>query len=944
MPLAAIDFVRPGALWALLAVPPFLFLMLTGRSCAGWRGGGVAVMRTLIVALLILAVARPRTFDRVEKVVVMFVLDVSRSVPTEPRGRALQQVESWFDRMPEGDRAGLVIFARRPALEIPLRGVRGRDDDAGMSARLQNLESRFELADSDLEFALGFAQGLFPDDAGRRIVLISDGNQTVGDLTGAARALQADGVRLDVLPIRYRHEQEVIVEGLRAPPVGRLGEPLQLRAVVSAQAPTTAEVQLAEAGSPMGDPMTVRLDRGTNVLRFSPTPAQSGALQYEVRVRAEGDGNPANNVGRAGVLVGGTPQVGVVSDAGRDERLADALEAAGINVRRMRPSELPKHPARFVGLDTIVLDDVPAFRLDEEQRLALKDAVKELGCGLVTVGGPNSFGPGGYRGTPIADVLPVDLDTTNRKALPKGALAIVLHSVEFDSGNTWAVAICRSALKGLNADDEAGIVYYDYRDGERWLFDIAPLGDKKRQFALIDKVQVGDMVSFHNCFKLAQASLAKSDAAVKHIVVISDGDPQVPTPGLMLALRGMLVTTSTICIAPHTPMDVKAMRELARAGGGRFYQLDPHSELHRLPRLMLKEAATLRRASVKETPFTPITLLPSSPLLRGVDAWPKLGGYVITSMRAGAETILLADEKERDPLLAAWHIGLGRSVAFTSDATSRWAREWLGWERFGPFWAQVVRSCAPSFDRSPFPVTVTSHGLELEVAMAARGPAGVPVTSLDVAGKLLSEGHDPVPFESVQSEAGIYRARVPVAEPGHYMVSLSFEHDGKPATAVAATSVDFAPEYRSLASNPELLLHAAGLTGGRELGPDDDPFARDLPDARGRVELWRALAFLAAGLLVLEVATRRLDLGLGRWMSHARERARDRRTERTESRAADAAPQTPAPAYTPPLDPKETRREEKKPSSAPTPTVSREETLEQLKKAKKRADRRREWR
>lgn len=931
--LAAADLLRP---WALAAVP-----LLAALAVVLWRRARTPrlraslLVRTVAILALVLALARPRLFTRVEDLAVAFVLDVSQSVPREARERAQQRIAAWFAGLRGRDTAGLVVFGEQPSIEVPFTAA-GATGDAAVAVRLDGIESRVAPAQSDLARALRFAEGAFPRGRAKRIVLLSDGNSTRGDLDAAARALAAAGVRLDVVPLTYRYEEEVVADGLHGPAGARLDEPVQLRGVVTARAATDAEVVLLQDGEPAAAE-TVRLDPGTNVLRWNVVPRAAGFRQYEMVVRPARDGNPANNVARAGLIAGGEGTTIVVAPPGEDDRIAAALLAAGLPSRAATPAQLPRHPAGWIGVHAAVLHNVPAFQLDAAQIEALRDAVRELGLGLVVAGGDQSFGPGGYRGTPIEDLLPVSLDTRHRRKMPKGALVVILHSIEFDSGNTWAARICKSSIKALEPTDEAGVVYYDGTRGDRWLFDLTTIGDGQKLLGLIDGVFVGDMPSFHNCFVLAEASLGKSDAAVKHVVVISDGDPQAPDPALLKRLRAMPVTVSTICIEPHMGGEFR-MQDIATAGGGRFHLLQSGS-LKELPKLLLKEAATLRRSAVVERPFRPLVTLPGSPLLRGIgDAWPQLLGRVVTSARPEAETILLAEGEDEDPLLAAWHAGLGRVVAFTSDASSRWAREWLGWEKFVPFWSQVVRSTISEGVRSPYPLAVEADGLGFRVRLEAIDEAGAAETGLEIAGAAMTEGREPVEIRLRQTEPGRYLAAVEVPAPGHWLLRLSWKDaEGKPAQALAAAAIDYGPEDRALQSDEGALAAAAARTGGRVLAAADDPFAHDLTGVEDLVEVWPRLLLFAAVLLVLDLAVRRFDVSVRRLF---RRKIRTAAAPAPAPESASAPAPAPAPAF---RDVPPPAAKPPAPPASPRPAPSPADTLEELKRARQRAEERRRW-
>src|SRR5262249_61230957 len=57
--------------------------------------------------------------------------------------------------------------------------------------------------------------------------------------------------------------------------------------------------------------------------------------------------------------------------------------------------------------------------------------------------------------------------------------------------------------------------------------------------------------------------------------------------------------------------------------------------------------------------------------------------------QAAAQELLATESGE--PILARCDVGLGWSVAWTSDVKNLWAVEWLRWPGYGQFWVQLVR-------------------------------------------------------------------------------------------------------------------------------------------------------------------------------------------------------------------------------------------------------------
>ena len=173
--------------------------------------------------------------------------------------------------------------------------------------------------------------------------------------------------------------------------------------------------------------------------------------------------------------------------------------------------------------DAIFLSNIAAGDLGPDAMRLLESAVRDFGVGLVCIGGDQAYAAGGYRGTPLEEMLPVDMELSSKKVLPNGALAIVCHATEFPNGNQWARDIAYAALAALGPQDEMGIVLWD--GNNRWLFPLAKVGDKTEMGRQISGMNPGDMGDFQGPMQMAYDALAKSTANLKHLIVFSDGDP-----------------------------------------------------------------------------------------------------------------------------------------------------------------------------------------------------------------------------------------------------------------------------------------------------------------------------------------------------------------------------------------------------------------------------------
>jgi len=357
--------------------------------------------------------------------------------------------------------------------------------------------------------------------------------------------------------------------------------------------------------------------------------------------------------------------------------------------------------------------------------------------------------------------------------------------------------------------------------------------------------------------------LKKSTASIKHMIVFSDGDPGGPSDQLMNSMRADKITVSTVLIAGHAGPET--MIEIADKGAGRFYNITNPAQL---PQIFLKETAVILKTAIYEDPFVP-QQRSSSELLTGFGAgsYPQLLGYVATSEKARAETPLLTTQG--DPLLAHWQYGLGRAVAFTSDAKAKWGSNWVGWGDYQTFWSQIANW---SLRR------VETGNLEADVAIE-QGRGIISVEAIDTDGNFRNfldlqavvvnpKGErELVPL--TQTAAGRYEAEFETRETGSYLVHLREMEQGElRASQVIGANLDHSPEFAESRPNLARLERLAEIGGGKLLSRDfgkDNPFEHDRRETFQPVDLWEWMLKFAVLLFPIDVGVRRIQIDREEW-------------------------------------------------------------------------------
>ena len=852
-------FVFPWALCLLVLVPWTIWLGARIRSLSTGRKWTAVFLRVVILICLIGAVAGTELERITDDLAVYFLLDQSDSIPEESRMASAQAVRNVSEQfMTAKDKAGVIVFGREASIEL------GVDSTLGMG----DILSYVETDQTDLASAIRLAIAAFPQGHMKRIVVYSDGNETRGTVLEEAKLARAAGISIDVVPLRSDNPQEVRVRDVSVPGQANADEPFQLRIVVYAEQDSEATLRVFQrlgAQTRQLTPQDVTLQAGDNTFVLTQELQSPGFYEYEVVVESLSDTVLANNRGRAFTVVQGEPRILYVEgDAEHGLYLEPALRSEGLNVVKVHPGMLPASLAQLQNYDAVVLADVSATDLTLDQMKSIEAMVRDLGIGLVAVGGPSSFGAGGYLDTPVENALPVDMDIKQRKMMPRGALALIMHTCEFRDGNAWARDIALASLNVLSSQDLMGMLGYVHGgqgliSGDSWIFDLGPVRDKSAMRQLISEgsTRIGDMPSVVPTLKMAYTALKGADAAVKRIMLISDGDPAGPSPVLLQQLKNAGISVSTVCINPHSMSDQNMLRNLSTITGGQYYFV---TNPNKLPQIFMKEAAVVKRGLLIEKPFQPKPNHDSELLFGlGDTPMPDLQGYVVTTAKDNATVPLLSHED--DPVLAHWRYGLGKSVAFTSDATNRWAVDWLNWPGFNRFWAQTVRWATRELSPSNFRVETAVRDGMGHIKIDAVDEDGNFINFLSPRGVVTGPAPD---FKRREIELpptgpGIYEATFPLDDSGVYMMNLLYEKgDGTQGTIPAGLALGYSPEYEYTTTNIPLLEQVADVGAGQIRTGDSNPYEHDLVAAPSVKPIWHLLALVAACLFPLEIFVRRV--------------------------------------------------------------------------------------
>ena len=872
----AIDLTNP---WALLLGPALLYLtwrwFRQDRRARLWtpRRRRLSLgLRLAIVALLVLALAGLRWQWSVRDQAVVFAVDASASARAA-RGAAEDWLSQALASLRRGDAAGLVMFGREALVERPL--TTGQE---GAFKQGVTLDSRPDAQATDVESALRLAAGMEGSDRQRRVVVLTDGRENLGDAVREAQWLRSQGVRVDVAPLTVSRGPEVLVDGLRVPGTLFLGERFDLTATVQSSVRTSATMRFYADRTLLSE-QRVNLEVGANRFARSLVADRAGYHAFRAEVEPDLDRLVENNQASALALVRGQPRVLVVaptpdrSPSGREDgqAVAAVLRATGADTELSTPYAMPSTLDGLAGYAAVFLVDVPATDLGDDVMKSLQAYVRDVGGGLAMVGGPDSYGLGGYFKTPVEEALPVYMDLRGKARLPSVGLVLVIDksgSMSEGAGNTSKIELAKEAAARsvdlLASKDQVGVVAFD--GAAKWVVNLSPVTDPKAMKDAIGTLRADGGTYIYPGLRLAYEALKNANTQVKHVILLTDGISEGGDyEGLLAQMKQADITLSTVAVGSDA--DRSLLTWLAQMGKGRYYfTSDPTS----VPKIFTKETLLASRAYMVNESFTPAIASPS-PLLKGLGAGvPALDGYVATSPKETAEMVLVSHQG--DPVLAAWQYGLGRSVAWTPDGGSRWMGRWAGTPSYSTLFGNVLSWLLP---------TSQAGGLTLE-SSASGGQAlvtvRVPPGTSDTSGSSGSQGSQPARLSVIDPDQGtrqvslevtapgVYQARFAAPKPGVYFFQVQGQ-DGKTVMGLGGVAVPYSQEYRDAGVDQGFLTRLAAAGGGAVLTDPSQAFLPNLPRTWAGRDLWPWLLLLAALLLPLDVASRRLTLIPHEWLA-----------------------------------------------------------------------------
>jgi Mg-chelatase subunit ChlD len=705
-----------------------------------------------------------------------------------------------------GDDCHVVQFGG--GVEVTGAGVGPLESEPGgsLSGRESNLEAALELA-------------LARTPRGGRVVLLSDGRQTVGEPTALAAAARRRDIAVDTVPLTA-HPTDAAVTRLQVPAALHAGDPLSVETTVRSTVVAPARVTVRRDGKAIGH-QEVTLGVGDNPFLFAVrAPLHKGSYEYSVEVESGRDSRTQNDQLGATVRVERAPHIVVVGAPGA--AAAGLLKADGIAVRTLSPSALPTEAAGYAGVDGVVLEDISNEELGKPRAEAIGAAVRNRALGLLALGGKHSFSLGKYYKSPLQEVLPVKSLVPGKLQRKNVAVELILDrsgSMINEVGGVPKIAMAQAAARGaveflLKHRDQVGIVAFEIKSKTLVPLTTVEPGNIEEIEHKINTLPANGGTNIYKGLAEGVETIEKSTAKERHIILLTDG---ISEPGtykrLVPGLKKNNIAVATVALGAEA--DFGLLKEIAADTGGNYYRTENAREL---PKIFDKETRINTR-TVRLRGQIGVSAGDPSPItgsLVGQKLSPLLGN-VVTELKPGAEAALLGQDKDHppDPVLAQWQYGSGRVAAWTPGLAANWAGEWLEQPR-------LFQDAARWSERGVAPPPLTpslAAANQRQVEVAPVDAIGRPIALESLTGTLTSAtSDDSTALKFEQATSNRWVAAVPELPPGEYEYALTSQGAG---SLTGLLAIPYSAEYGLGRIDTTPLGPLAAATGGTTLDVAD---------------------------------------------------------------------------------------------------------------------------
>ena len=867
------QFTNPGYLKFLYALPVFWIVSIfVYRHLPLSKIIVSAFLRSMVFLLVVIVLAGLSGKNESKREIsAVFLVDMSDSITWEGKEWMWNYVKGLSGSLDDKIKKGVVVFGGESKVITP-----ELTEDLELEKLLGSItESNISTDRTDIASGIMAAVGIIPEDSSKIVILLTDGNQNLGEVERAALMAAGNDVKVFVAsPPDVQKAGEILIKKVVVPKEINEGEMINIKVVIENRndRAVKGDLTLHNKDAVLKE-WDTEFKSGISVFEVPYKSEEKGFIKFNANLDVEDDGldlDKENNSKFAFVNVTDKTRLLYINGAKSQKMyLPDALEDKTIDVEIKNPDQIPKTLQEYIKYDSIIFSNVSRDSISDEQMTLIEKYVKDYGGGFVMTCGTNITAEGGYSGTKIEEILPVKIiggDPPKKEKKSRLSLILIIDKSGSMLGKKMLFAKKASIelLKQLKPSDNFGIVAFDTSP-----YTIVELKSneaaKKEIIRKLSMLNADGGTDIFPAMDMAYRQIRQKNSKVNHVILLSDGN----TKSIYYHYNKMItkfqqahITVSTIALGTWL-VNTKLLEDIAKKTKGQFYQI---SDIIRLPRLIVKDSEFfVSQSDFHEEHFYP-QINQESQILKGIydKQFPPLKGHTIIEAKENVEVPLVTNIMGKtDPILADWRYGLGKVVIYASDANARWSSKWINWAMFNKFWSQVVRWSMRDISKANYDIKIKSNDdtVSLQIESSSLLEDGTKMTVSIISPDYAGNGQDLL-MKQVAPKRFI--SELKDVDPGIYNLKISRTRDGKvidfktKGLLVPEKIVTKPLEYAAQGNNTTQLKNIAEITGGKY-----NPKKEDITVEEEEIIIFKSLAGilipLALFLFIIDIAVRKFN-------------------------------------------------------------------------------------
>jgi len=783
--------------WLLLLIIPCLavilvpFFLLPAKRRKSFKKIAPAVIHSVVVVMLVLILSGFSFVKKTSDRAVLLLADLSDST-ADVSESIVAHTEELLELIDKDTPVGVILFGKSRLYAAKL-------DENSRTFKVEEITA----SATNIEEALEYAATLLPTDKSGQIIILSDGKETDGDAASAAHYLATRGVRIDAVYFDTTNigTAEMQIASINAPDGAYKDDTVSFEIEIKSNVEAPALLKLYD-GDALAGSASVTVTEGSSIYLIDTVAGSAGIHSYRVELETSSDTIEKNNSSYAFLKVSGEPSILVISDTLLHGNTLAQLISEGNSVTVVTAQNAPSSILELCNYDEVILSNVDYGDLPRNYDKLLDTYVGVYGRSLLVSGGTGTLMYGSMEGTAIEEMLPVTLSVTESSEGSEVALMLVLDcSMSMSNNSTYLSVAKQGAIKcveALSDNDYVGVVSFNRSAYLKSELIKATSANKQSVTRIISGLATSQGTYYTEALKLACEQLKKSDAPVKHIIFLSDGQPSdsgYSTVAKQAAAEG--ITISTIGLGYSSSI----LSSLADAAGGRYYYVTRATEL---PDIMLSETEQVTASSLITGEFIPqISKESELTAYLGDASLPAITGYLGTTAKEDATVYLTAGENEH-PVYAEWKYGTGTVGVFTTDLYGNWSAKLMTEENGKALISNLISTTIDDVHHdSSLETEITVRGSSADITVATAGTNTENVVSVTVAYEGGSQS-----YILSETTPGIYEGSIHTGDSGTYQVMILETDTGNNIVDFLETafSVSYSAEYDAFAESGETLL------------------------------------------------------------------------------------------------------------------------------------------